>query len=432
MGLLAAGLAAGQEAGVEEQAARKGEEGKQEEQPLLKPYGPDYRTPLAGESFRTRFAGRDVVVLPRERRSVTAWDAGMVVNTPGAKPLPVASLYLWRRPDPDLFLRAVLVGVYNDVYFSKAIRPSRPLEGVLTFENNTVPVPDEEMVDGRHIEEEEVYWGSVRGGAGLGYRKNLAHPGQTDNMLAVSFLMEPGYLYFEESSDAADDFVEPRDTWEGRGRLKLRMDALLRNLLELPHRGFALGGDLVYGRRIRWEDWGRGGSEDASAARDYLAFSGYLAGAGGVPFLENNERHRLIGTLHGGTGSGLDRFSAFRLGGGPTGEEYEALSRPIIPGAALLEFTTSDYLVAVGEYRFEALFFVYLSARSSISYLKRRRIEGSRFTESDDVLASLGGRITTGFVFKTRLQLDYNYNFDVVRRDDHGAHEVTFHLGKEF
>ena len=39
---------------------------------------------------------------------------------------------------------------------------------------------------------------------------------------------------------------------------------------------------------------------------------------------------------------------------------------------------------------------------------------------------------TTGFLFETLLQLDYNYNFGVLRRGDYGGNEVTFHVSKSF
>ena len=42
------------------------------------------------------------------------------------------------------------------------------------------------------------------------------------------------------------------------------MDALERNLIELPQSGFALGADLVYGYRVPWDDWGRPGAQTSS------------------------------------------------------------------------------------------------------------------------------------------------------------------------
>jgi hypothetical protein len=347
--------------------------------------------------------------------------------------LPFASLYLWRRPDPDTFFRAVIVGFYDEVLFTKSTEDVRPFEGLLAFTNYTIPFPQTEYVDGERIDDEELFWGWVRPGFGIGIREQLEHPGANDNMFALSLFAEPGFLYFDDAPDTADDFVVPEDTFEGRAHLQVRRDAMERNLLELPHSGFSVGGDAVYGYRADWEDWGIDAEEDAGDTRDYGLISGYIVGAGGVPFVES-ERHRLIGSFHGGTGTSLDRFSAFRIGGGPSpnGEEYEGLTRPIIPGAFIEEFTTSHYAVLLGEYRWEPIFFLYLSLRSSVAWLERERFRDGAVRNEDDVLASVGARVTTGFLFETRLQIDYNWNAGVIRHGHFGGSEVVFHISGQF
>jgi hypothetical protein len=265
----------------------------------------------------------------------------------------------------------------------------------------------------------------------LGFREDLDEPGQADNMLAVSLLAEPGYLYFQEGHDTADNFREPRDTFEGRGHFQVRLDAFERNLLELPHLGIAMGSDLVYGHRARWRDWGMDSRESAETGRDFVSFSGYMLGAGGIPFIDS-ERHRILGSIHGGAADSVDRFSAFRLGGGPVGDEYESLARPIMPGALIEEYATSHYAVAVAEYRYELIFFAFVSLRTSISYVDRDRNLGREMSNRDDFLYSIGGRWTSGFLFNTRLQLDYNYNTGVLRRGEFGGHEVVVHFSGSF
>jgi len=402
--------------------------------PPLEVPGKEYRTPRAGEGFRTEVLGEEIAVQPRDRRSVTAWDLGGAFVAPGlseAEALPFASLFFWRRPDEDTFVRAVVVGVYNEVIAAKSGQPFRPFEGIFTLNSYTVPVDQAEYVDGKRIDEEELLWGRVHPGLGFGYREDLDEPGQTDNMLAVSLLAEPGALYFEEGSDTAKNFIAPRDTLEGRGHFQVRLDALERNLLELPHRGIAMGSDLVYGHRARWSDWGIDGKESAETGRDFVAFSGYMIGAGGIPFV-SGDRHRILGSIHGGAGDSVDRFSAFRIGGGPTGDEYEALARPVLPGALIEEFATSHYGIAVGEYRYEPIFFVYLSLRTSVSFVERDRNLGRETSDRDDFLYSIGGRLTSGFFLNTRLQLDYNYNTGVLRRGEFGGHEVVVHISGSF
>ena len=48
----------------------------------------------------------------------------------------------------------------------------------------------------------------------------------------------------------------PKDTYEGRIHFRIRADALKRNLMELPHEGITLGGDLLHGHRAKWDRWG--------------------------------------------------------------------------------------------------------------------------------------------------------------------------------
>jgi len=250
-------------------------------------------------------------------------------------------------------------------------------------------------------------------------------------MAAFSLIFMPGFHYFGEAHDAADDFIIPQDGLDLRIHGHGRWDALIRNLLDLPHEGFVLGGDAYYGYRPNWEDWGRNGANDAGTTRDYTMVTAYTLGAGGVPFVES-DRHRLIGSLYGGVGNDVDRFSAQRVGGGPTGEEYGSIWRPVLPGAAVQEFFPEHYALAVAEYRWELFFFSYLSARSSVAWLDRDRRTSSGIQRVDDVLASVGARITTGFVLSTRLQIDYNYNFGVIRQGEFGGHEVVFHLSSDF
>jgi hypothetical protein len=391
-----------------------------------------HRTLRAGEGFRTEVAGHKVDEQPRDRRSLSAFDLGLEILTPpirSSEVTPFGALYFWRRPDLDTFFRAIVVGLYNDVELTKTTEGFRPLELVFNFNSYTVPVAQTEAVDGQKVYEEELVWGRLRGGAGLGLREPLDFPGADKimNMAAVYLTAEPGYLYFSHGDETADNFTVPQDTFEMRGHLKARYDHMERNLFELAHKGFVVGSDLYYGWRSNWEDWGTNRSERASVSRSFGIISGYVAGATGVPFVES-ERHRLLGYVYAGTGSGLDRFSGFRLGGGPSGDEYEAISRPLVPGSALEEYITDHYVIAIGEYRWEPIFFLYPSLRTSVSYLERRRVEGGQFTTSDDVLPSVGLRITTGFLFRTQLQIDYNYGFGVIRDHEYGGHEIMVHI----
>lgn len=404
-------------------------------QPLLSPDSPAYRTPRAGEGLRTDLFGREIAVNPENRRSVTAADLGVQVNLPGPDSravFPFGALYLWRHPDDQSLFRADIVGLYNDIFWAGSSPGLGHFEWVLTFENYTLPFSQYELVDGNADKSEELVWGYVRPGIGLGYRQKVS-PGHQDNMLAIDLTIEPGFLFFGRGSDTASNFILPKDTFELREHLQMRWDALERNLLSLPHNGFAAGVDLVNANRTNWQNWGLNSQE--TDGREYLSAGGYLLGAGAVPGVDS-DRHRLLGSLHGGIGSDLDRFSAPRIGGGTLtlGEEYGSTWRPVLPGSVIQEYFPQHYVVAVGEYRWEALFLTYLSFDASIGWLDRLRQTGPSVTDTtskNDFFSSLGGRVTTGFFFDTHIQLSYNYNFSEIRNGKYGGNEIVLQFSRE-
>lgn len=401
--------------------------------PPLREPGAPYRTPRAGEGFHTQLFGDPIEITPRDRRSVTALQVGSAFTAPGpsgAEVIPYGALFLFRRPDPDHFLEAILIGIQNDVLFARSPRGFGPFEYLLTLETSTVPVARSDLVGGERLKEEQLLWGFVRGGLGLGYRTDVA-PGAADNMFSAALLVQPGFFFFDDGSDTRDDFVVPRDTFELRARLRVTHDAFERNLLEMVHRGFGFGLDASIGHRARWDDWGVQAREKAGSTQTFASLLGYAKFAAGLPGA--SERHRLIGALHFTVGDDLDRFSAPRIGGGPDGDEFKAIARPLIPGAVIEEFHPKHYVVALAEYRYELLFFTYLSLRTSLTWLDRDRLRAGTVRHENDWLPSLGARITTGFPFRLWLRLDYNYNFGVIRRGDElGGHEVVLALAREF
>src|SRR6185369_5353591 len=124
--------------------------------------------------------------------------------------------------------------------------PESPWEAVVTFENLTPPFTRSEYVEGERVASEDLKWGSVRAGAGIGYRHGLA-PGHQDNAFEAAITYEPGYLFFSRGDDTAKAFLPPPNTYEGRAHLRLRADAFERNILELPHRGWSAGLDAWAG-----------------------------------------------------------------------------------------------------------------------------------------------------------------------------------------
>lgn len=394
-----------------------------------------YRTPRSGEGVRASLFGAPLEIAPRDRRSVTSWQFGAAA-TPGADDYAtqaLGSLYVWRRPDDHTLLRANLAGVYDTVTWARTDAKGREL--MVTFENWTWPSATGELVDGRVDDGAQVAWGYVRAGIGPGYRSNVA-PSAQDNMFATDLLVEPGVLYFGRGDRTAADFELPESTPEVRLRWLLRHDAMLRNLLELPHEGFVYGADAVYGYRARSEDWGRPGVDEVAADRDYAQATLYAFGITGVPGLaaDGQERNRLTASLHAGLGDGVDRFSGQRVGGGPDfrGTEYETTARPWLPGACYTEFVPDHYVVASAGYRRELAFFAHLDVGGTIGWLDRDTLRGGVVARADDTLTALSARLSSGFVGRTLLQIGYAHAFDVVRDGGRGGDQVTVMVSGRF
>src|SRR5208283_1453008 len=126
--------------------------GSQDEQlPLLLPYGPDYRTPRAGEGFRAEVFGREIKVNPRDGRSVSSVDIGLALYKPlpeDRQVVPFGALYIWRHPNDEDLFRGVIAGVYDDIFWAHTSRTMEPFELVATFNNYTLPFAQYELVDG--------------------------------------------------------------------------------------------------------------------------------------------------------------------------------------------------------------------------------------------------------------------------------------------
>ncbi len=390
------------------------------------------RTPLAGEEFHTEVLGEPVTVPPRDRKTVTAASFGIQYlpdGPSGYQILPFGAFYLWRHSaDYKERFRGTFSIAVNDLAYNVGSHSSNGWELRFTFNNMIIPLGRSEYVEGQIIRDVEVEWNYVFAGFGLAYRKLLA-PGQQDNALEVSLTYEPGYRWFKGTSRTSPDFIVPSDTYEGRVHLRLRRDALQRNVMELPHRGYAFGGDFFYGHRATWQQWGGVAFPPPNAAqeRNYLMGSVYAVTASGLPFL-NSEHHRLVTSWYGGIGKDLDRFSTFRLPGRPTGYEWEALALPIMPSVAFNELFPTRYAFAHATYQYEALFFLYPYVRLTYGWIEQARFapDGSIRYQSDPFPAVSGG-IVSGAPFQSQIELNYSYNFGIYSDRGGGAPQPGRH-----
>jgi hypothetical protein len=399
------------------------------------------RTPLAGESYTGTLFGKPLTVAERDRTHVTEIGLGFqwIPEGPEERVLvPSGGLFFWRnRNGGESRLRAVVSGLYDDVRYDRRLAKESSWEAVATFENATLPFARSEYVEGERIASEELKWGCARAGAGIGYRRALS-PGHQDNAFEAAITYEPGYLFFSRGGDTEKAFLLPRNTYEGRVHFRVRADAFERNILELAHRGWAAGLDAWAARRSRWEDWGGSvfGIQREEEGANWQAVTAYAAAAVGVPGIQN-ERHSLIASAYGGTGRHLDRFSSFRLGGGSNAGDYESLAQPILPAAAFEEFFSSRYGIANLEYRYQALFFLYLQARGTVARLVRPRFSSGESVETKtDSLHAVTAAVTSGFLWDSSLEIAYSRNFDLFRQRNgvakRGGGAFYFFWTKEF
>jgi hypothetical protein len=391
------------------------------------------QTIRAGQAFRAPLFG-DVIERPaRDRRDVWAWDLGFATS-PGIDDggtLPLATLYIWQRDAGHLF-RALCNGVANEVLYAQAIGAAGA-EWLATFESQTWPGASGEWIDGEVDDRERLYWGYVRPGLGLGWRRQVG--AQQDNLAAAGLTGEAGALYFGRDGDTAPTFATPDSTLELRLHGKLRVDLLERNLIELPHAGWAAGADAICGHRARWADWGDPAIEahDGGSTRNYGILTGYAFGITGVPGIAS-ERHRLVAAVHAGVGDGTDRFSAPRLGGGPDtrGGEFELTARPVLPGAALGEYFPENYVLGYVGYRFEPVFFAFVDAGVTFGQFDRDRLTAGGRQRRTDAVTAASVRLSTGFLGSTRLQLLGAYDFDAVRDGTDGALAIVLQVSGYF
>jgi hypothetical protein len=150
-----------------------------------------------------------------------------------------------------------------------------------------------------------------------------------------------------------------------------------------------------------------------------------------------SERHRLLVSAYGGAGSNLDRFSALRLSGGSNAGDFESLSQPILPAAAFDEIATRGYGILNVEYRFEALFFLFLSARGTLARADRARFDAQGgFTNHTDWLNGVTVGLTSGFLWSSAIELFFSRNFGLESRQNDvwsaGRNAVYFSFTKEF
>lgn len=398
----------------------------------------EYRTPLAGRPLKTSVFGTDVDIQERYRGNTLAVTLGLTFYTPnigGQTSLPLFAGY-WRRIWEQRRIRAIVSGVVNTFDYSEHLPGG--LEGVLHFDNTTIPFASNEIIDGDSLDYTSLEWGWTRAHVGGGYRRRI-WPFNIDNDFKIQLSYQASYYYFKASKtltgkiDGVPVFPpnSPPDTYVHGLRLKVAADMIQRNILEMPHYGIAIGSDLALLRRDRWEDMGlilpNGKQQfEKSDTRDFLRLSGYLIAAVPIPFL--SERHRVVAQVHAGwmPSEDADRFNGFRLGGGPQPTETNDLGRSPYPGATFDQFVSTRYLLGTLEYRYEIFFWMYLHLRATAGWARVptfSKVPGAplapvRFITGNG--QTFSGGLTSGFLWDSVLSVEYSYDTGALRGGERG------------
>src|SRR6185369_17014908 len=121
----------------------------------------------------------------------------------------------------------------------------------------------------------------------------------------------------------------------------------------------------------------------------------------------------------------LDRFSTFRIGGGPIPSEADDLERQVFPGALFSQFPVAEYLIGALEYRREIYSFLYFHLRGTYAWVSRENFSplrpGNFVNESGEALTA---GLTSGFFGNSELHLEYTFDSKLLRSGSQGSNII--------
>jgi hypothetical protein len=337
----------------------------------------------------------------------------------GLKWDPTGALYLWRAPETgESRLRAMLTGIANEARWDHRIGRQGGLAWVASLDSLTLPWERAEVVQGTELLSSELKWSQARAGIGVALHGPLGAR-ESYNGIDGALTVEVGGLWFAAGPETASTYVLPTDTLETRLHFRFRADALERNLLALPVRGWSAGLDGNWGVRNRWDPWGDPAAGLKSDGRTWLALTAFAYGA--FPFPGLPAEHRLIPSFHAGIGSDLDRFSAFRLGSGTTWGDFETLSRAVVPAAGMEELASARYLTADLEYRAALLPYLFLQLRGTLAWVDRPVAVAGGYETRTGTFPAVTAGVTSGLPWDSAIEVGWSWNFGLENAGDGGA-----------
>jgi hypothetical protein len=125
--------------------------------------------------------------------------------------------------------------------------------------------------------------------------------------------------------------------------------------------------------------------------------------------------------VYAGTGSNLDRFSAFRFSGGSNAGDYETMTRPVLPTAGLDEIASRGYVIASLEARAQLAFFLFLHLKGTLASLDRTvRGASEAVLQRTDSPNAITIGLTSGFFWSSEIELSWSHNVALESRNGDG------------
>ncbi|MDD5066876.1 MAG: hypothetical protein PHF84_07490 [bacterium] len=397
-----------------------------------------HRTPRAGEAYQAIVAGIEIEMEADERMESKGIDVGFTWGKlDRSSSLAPYAGFFWDKKTAENKRRfyLILAGIYNFLDFGDSTWNRNGFEYLITWENSTMPLTGEQVLNGREMEGTEIYTGYLQPGIGFGWR-HIVHPHHPDNDLKLGLYYEPDYIYFIRAEDTSPAYALASDTFEHRLHFKMRLDAFERNLLEFRHSGWDFGTDLICGCRQRWRDHGFEGQYSGEDTRQYILLKGFSTFCFGIPGL--SERHRLLPSLYAAYSPDLlDRYSAAALGHDSNSEDANSLDFPVLYGVTSEEVLANQYFIATLEYRLEVLFFLFLHFRVSGGFLNCQSLQDPARPDSGiqyirERFRALDAGISSGFLGDSMISFDYGYNWDIKRGEKRGGYALNLDIIKQF
>ena len=399
------------------------------------PPPPPYHTPIFGEPYHTEFMGEAVNVPKTDIGNITALTVGGSFYTPkqGSTAFqPIGAGFIKRTWEESRTRDTISIFV-NSLEYERNLDHINNLELVTLFENNNIPVAQKLTLNNREINATSLKYGNILGSIGPGLRYKVA-PFTVDNNLDFQLLGRAGYFYVVRLSDTARNYQLPPDTMLYGAKFRTRYDGFQRNILGLPHEGWAAGLDIDYTDRNNWSDTGIPGVgfRNQDQTQRYAQGSMYVDWVGGVPGM--SEKNRIFASVHGGgmDKHSTDRWNAFTIGGGPLPSESGDLYRVDYPGTMFNNIYVSDYVMSAIEYRREIFFFMYLHLRGTFIWAHQAQASTTNqvvFAAARGQAATVG--LDTGFFWNSEVYLDYSHDSGFIRNGEPGS-SVTFTWNKSF